>query len=152
MVSVNCTTDMSSPAASITWYINGERVNSDYPNSYHEENIVAAAFQLQSRSLELHFHIDRHRHLQDDRHTLELKCSAKVDGLPSVQPRETIRFVSLKQDDLSNQKLNAFSASESGQGSVHFVGQQRHSMTKVPLLQFSLSVLVVTLITATQLS
>lgn len=116
-MSVNCTTALSSPPASITWYVNGERMNSDYPNSYHEENFESNAFHLQARSLELHFRLERFRHFRDDRNTVELRCSAQVDGMSVVPPRETIKFVAMRQATLANHPLMKYLA-ESGSRSA----------------------------------
>lgn len=103
-VSLNCTTDMSSPAAVISWFINGESVYHEYQMPYHEEVIEAEEFQLKARSLELHFHIDKFRHFQS-RSSVEVKCLARVEGINSVPARESVKYLALRQDDLTNQKL-----------------------------------------------
>lgn len=115
LVSVNCTTALSSPPASITWYVNGLRMNSDYPNLLHEEHFESNAFHLQARSLELHFHLDRFQHFREDRNTVELRCSAQVDGMPVIPPRETIKFMAMRQATLTNHPLMTYLA-ESGGG------------------------------------
>lgn len=112
LVSANCTTDRSSPAASIAWFINGERVDTVYPNQYHEETVDAGEFHLKMRTLELSFTLDRHRHLLNGQKRFELRCSAVVDGLSTstILEKNTIRHVSLREDDISNQKQMTYLA------------------------------------------
>lgn len=112
-VRANCTTARSSPPATITWYLNGQPVDSEIRNIVHQDedevdeqkkSLVYDGFQQQVRSLELSFLFDRHRHLLAERNTFELGCRAQVDGLPSVPYRDTIRIASLREDVITNQK------------------------------------------------
>ena len=123
-MSANCTTDRSSPPANITWFVNGEPMRSgDFPNVYHEEHVDTGDFQLQMRTLELHFPLDRHQHFLGGRHTLELRCSARVEGLPTVPPRSTTRLVSLRESNyISHQKqVTYLAASGAAGGGVFFL-------------------------------
>lgn len=143
-VSANCTTDRSSPPASITWFFNGKRRHTDYPNVYHEENVDVDAQHLQMRSLELHFQLDRHQHFLGDRNTLELRCSAQVDGLPAVPQRDTVRNVRLrevKDDRIINQKQTTYLRDSSGAGGLSH-----------PLLWLPVLLLLPAVVRITQLS
>lgn len=153
LVSVNCTTGLSSPPASVTWFVNGERMNSDYPNMFlHEENVESNAFHLQSRSIELHFHLDRFRHFRDGRDTVELLCSAQLDGLPSVAPRETIKFVTLRQNTLSNHPLMTYLADSGATRGVGGAATPELVILRLVVLSLVPLVVLVVLGQSTQLS
>lgn len=105
-VVANCTTDQSSPPASITWYVNGQRDRSELSNLYHEEYVEENAMHLQMRTLTLILKLDPYVHFLGDVRTVELRCSAQVDGLPAVPQRQTTRIIRVREQDdrIVNQK------------------------------------------------
>ncbi|XP_037070540.1 cell adhesion molecule 1-like [Pollicipes pollicipes] len=75
-VSINCTSARSRPAASLTWYINGEQADpslvEDYPIHRHMDGLETSKISLKFRL--------RHGHL---RHGggLKIKCAAEISSL-----------------------------------------------------------------------
>uniref|UniRef100_A0A1B0GM27 CD80-like immunoglobulin C2-set domain-containing protein n=1 Tax=Phlebotomus papatasi TaxID=29031 RepID=A0A1B0GM27_PHLPP len=110
----NCTSDMSSPPAMLSWYINDEKAPPEYLQPLHETTIESDGFQLRFRSLELRFHIDKARH-ENVRNTMRLKCLARVEQIPTATRESSIAVYIASPDDLTNQKLiNYWTNSNSG--------------------------------------
>ncbi|XP_037026112.1 uncharacterized protein LOC119067308 isoform X2 [Bradysia coprophila] len=66
-VTANCSSDRSSPAASLYWYIGDEKVPPDYLQPQHETSALQNEFNLRYRTLEIRFLIDKERFgLADD--------------------------------------------------------------------------------------
>ncbi|KAJ6639017.1 hypothetical protein Bhyg_11756 [Pseudolycoriella hygida] len=101
----NCSTDRSSPAASLYWYIDDEKASPDYLQPPHETTINTDGFILRSRSVEIRFRIDKTR-LAKSRGIMKMKCLAKIDQFPAATREKTAKVFIMSADDfLNNQKL-----------------------------------------------
>lgn len=100
----NCTSDWSSPPATLSWYINDNLASPELLEPEHETTMNTDGFVLHSRSLEIRFHIHKAR-LINTGGELKMKCLANIIKIPS-QARESTRLADiLSEDGLHNQKL-----------------------------------------------
>jgi len=106
VVSANCTSDISSVAANLQWYIDDQKATSAMLKSPHQITNNLEGFQLHYKTLELQLKIDKSRF--HGKNQIKLQCVSKIDRLPNSPPviKETTTFINvIKPDDLRNQKL-----------------------------------------------
>ncbi|CAL4076477.1 unnamed protein product, partial [Meganyctiphanes norvegica] len=96
MVHVNCTSDKSKPAASLTWYINGEQASRrdivEYMPMTDPEGLSTSTLGLRFRA--------REHHLQHGR--LHLRCTA---SFAAVYTQETTNFSKAKLTHRTSHEL-----------------------------------------------
>lgn len=103
-VTANCSSDYSSPPATLTWYINGEQALYGELQPKIENTIPAHDYNLRREILQTHFYLNGPRFYNPTR-VLELKCVAEIENFPELR-RETVLNAYLVQDDnLNNQML-----------------------------------------------
>ncbi|XP_055906579.1 uncharacterized protein LOC129941848 [Eupeodes corollae] len=103
-VTANCSSDYSSPPATLTWYINGERAFPGELQPTIEQTIPAHDYNLTKQTLQVHFYLNGPRYFNSGR-MLQLKCVAEIDKYPKLR-RETTLSASLMHDEnLNNQML-----------------------------------------------
>ncbi|XP_037912968.1 uncharacterized protein LOC119652741 isoform X2 [Hermetia illucens] len=100
----NCTADWSSPAATLSWYINGARAPFDLLQPQQETTMKTDHFILHKLSLELRFHLDKAR-FKSPNGDLEIKCVADIVKIPSLLRFSVFKAKITSDDELHNQKL-----------------------------------------------
>lgn len=104
IVAANCTSDASYPPATLTWFINDEKVTGERALiSQYETTIDAEDFILRSRTMQIRFHLDE-QHFGHVRRQIFLKCVANIEQIPN-RKRQTSELVYIQSDDLQNLRL-----------------------------------------------
>ncbi|XP_055381247.1 uncharacterized protein LOC129611868 [Condylostylus longicornis] len=102
-VIANCTSDYSSPPATLSWYINNERVFPEWMQPQQESSMEMNEFLMKSRSLVLNFYLNSQIFYHSDG-ILELKCVAEIDE-NMRRERIAASYLLPQNDYLNNQKL-----------------------------------------------
>ncbi|KAK5643965.1 hypothetical protein RI129_007810 [Pyrocoelia pectoralis] len=108
ILSANCTSSPSDPAAIVTWFIH----NQPAPQKFIEEMRTSDNDGLLFRSVSLRFQVNR-KYTQGDSDNIELRCVSTLPGVP-FPPQETSYTISLKihrPQVVSNQKLHWLNSS-----------------------------------------
>ncbi|XP_055850744.1 uncharacterized protein LOC129915283 [Episyrphus balteatus] len=102
----NCSSEWSSPQATLTWYINNKTAPAvTLAPHQHEITRNAEGFILYSSNLQIRIHIADPRFISNTE-TLELKCVAGIMGIPSLTRETVIRATILALKDAGlNQRL-----------------------------------------------
>ncbi|XP_030370384.1 uncharacterized protein LOC115621004 [Scaptodrosophila lebanonensis] len=103
---VNCSSEWSSPAAKLTWYINNKTApQHSLQPQINEITRNTEGFPLYASSLQLRLHIDDPRFISKSE-MLELRCNADIMGLASAQRESRVRTTILALKDAGlNQRL-----------------------------------------------
>ncbi|CAD7084932.1 unnamed protein product [Hermetia illucens] len=102
----NCSSDWSSPAATLTWYINDEKATSDMVQPMQETTMTTNdGFAVRLRSLELRFVFDKHRDMMYSRDILKLKCVADINDIGFLRREKETKSYIIRDDNLRNSKL-----------------------------------------------
>ncbi|XP_036213680.2 uncharacterized protein beat-Vc [Bactrocera oleae] len=118
-LAVNCSSDWSNPATTLTWYINNKTAPfTSLQPQLNEITRNTDGFMLYASSLQLRIHIDDPRFISKSE-ILELKCVADIMGISSVRRESKVRATILALRDAGHkQRLlgqgNGASASNSG--------------------------------------
>ncbi|CAD6993130.1 unnamed protein product [Ceratitis capitata] len=103
-LAVNCSSDWSNPAATLTWYINNKTapLNSLQPQ-INEITRNIAGFMLYASSLQLRINIDDPRFITKSE-ILELKCVSDIMGITSVRREKKARVTILALRDAGHKQ------------------------------------------------
>ncbi|XP_067619313.1 uncharacterized protein beat-Vc [Eurosta solidaginis] len=103
-LAVNCSSEWSNPAATLTWYINNKTapMNSLQPQ-INEITRNTDGFMLYASSLQLRIHIDDPRFISKSE-ILELKCVADIMSIPSVRRESKVRATILALRDAGHKQ------------------------------------------------
>lgn len=140
---INCTSDMSFPAADLIWYINDKEVSpsseNKQSNNYTKIGPILSSslcpfqapkeylypqpdggldmsdYKLSYRNLGLRFFVDKSKHQLMPTNTMRLRCLAKIGNFFPAH-REVNRIVTIgkSQFDSFNQKLTTHRTASSG--------------------------------------
>lgn len=139
---INCTSDMSFPAADLIWYINDKEVSPSSVNKQSNNNsktgpihsllcsfqapkeylypqpdggLDMSDYKLSYRNLGLRFFVDKSKHQLMPTNTMRLRCLAKIGNFFPAH-REVNRIVTIgkSQFDSFNQKLTTHRTASSG--------------------------------------
>ncbi|XP_050317373.1 uncharacterized protein LOC126751284 isoform X2 [Bactrocera neohumeralis] len=121
-LAVNCSSDWSNPATTLTWYINNKTAPfTSLQPQLNEITRNTDGFMLYASSLQLRIHIDDPRFISKSE-ILELKCVADIMGISSVRRESKVRATILALRDAGHkQRLlgQGNGASTSGSGSCY---------------------------------
>ncbi|XP_053678207.1 pregnancy-specific beta-1-glycoprotein 11-like [Anopheles nili] len=93
-IAANCTSDQSSLATRLLWFINGRTVPMEYLQQQQETTLESDGFNLRFRMLEMRVPVDRLVQRELD-NVIHIKCIASVDAVPSMG-RESQADVALR--------------------------------------------------------
>ncbi|XP_035892710.1 uncharacterized protein LOC118503492 [Anopheles stephensi] len=93
-IAANCTSDRSTLATRLLWFINGRTVPMEYLQQQQETTLESDGFHLRYRTLEMRVPVDRLVQRELD-NVIHIKCMASVDAAPSVG-REAKAVVALR--------------------------------------------------------
>ncbi|XP_052900760.1 uncharacterized protein LOC128307080 [Anopheles moucheti] len=94
LIAANCTSDRSSLATRLLWFINGRTVPMEYLQQQQETTLESDGFYLRYRTLEMRVPVDKLVQRELD-NVIHIKCMASVDAIPSVG-REAKAVVALR--------------------------------------------------------
>ncbi|XP_050317374.1 uncharacterized protein LOC126751284 isoform X3 [Bactrocera neohumeralis] len=121
-LAVNCSSDWSNPATTLTWYINNKTAPfTSLQPQLNEITRNTDGFMLYASSLQLRIHIDDPRFISKSE-ILELKCVADIMGISSVRRESKVQATILALRDAGHkQRLlgQGNGASTSGSGSCY---------------------------------
>ncbi|XP_055922797.1 uncharacterized protein LOC129953581 [Eupeodes corollae] len=103
-VTANCSSDYSSPPATLTWYINGEQALYGELQPRIEHTIPAHDYNLRRQILQTHFYLNGPRFYNPTR-ILELKCVAEIENFPTLRRESVLKANLIQDDNLNNQML-----------------------------------------------
>ncbi|XP_055381483.1 uncharacterized protein LOC129612058 [Condylostylus longicornis] len=103
-ISANCTTDWSSPGATLTWFINDEQAPQEFLQQQHEISSNNDGFTVYSRSLEIRFYIDNLNYILPNG-KLHLRCISDIMRVPALRREVIVKTSILSKNDLNNEKL-----------------------------------------------
>ncbi|XP_050076579.1 uncharacterized protein LOC126563843 [Anopheles maculipalpis] len=93
-IAANCTSDRSTLATRLLWFINGRTVPMEYLQQQQETTLESDGFYLRYRTLEMRVPVDRLVQRELD-NVIYIKCMASVDAAPSIG-REANAVVGLR--------------------------------------------------------
>ncbi|XP_058063263.1 uncharacterized protein LOC131213269 [Anopheles bellator] len=93
-IAANCTSDRSSLAIRLLWFINGRTVPMEYLQQQQETTLESDGFYLRYRTLEMRVPVDRLVQRELD-NVIHIKCMATVDAVPAAG-REAKAVIALR--------------------------------------------------------
>ncbi|EDW42400.1 uncharacterized protein LOC6606613 [Drosophila sechellia] len=112
----NCSTDMTSPMAKLTWYINNKTApGHSLQPQINEVSRNVDGFHLFASHLHLRLHLDDQRFISKSE-MLELRCTADIMGLAAVRRESRVRATILALKDAgTKQRLTENGSCMTGQ-------------------------------------
>uniref|UniRef100_A0A336MLS9 CSON003441 protein n=1 Tax=Culicoides sonorensis TaxID=179676 RepID=A0A336MLS9_CULSO len=102
-VFANCTSDISYPAAHLSWYINDVKATPDQLLPQRENKMDVHGFTLHSRTLNMRFAIDKSRFNEA---RIFLKCVARIKEVPNATRESTHMIIVPKLQVQKEMSLN----------------------------------------------